>query len=102
VTREQILTRLLKQIGESGLWMMGALQKAGKPMPKERLRIITNEHRRAQEEGDMIRSRHTLDQISSKLEGAGMIDIECIGRTKMYTLSDLGEELIRFRKEQRR
>ncbi|OUM87557.1 MAG: hypothetical protein BAA01_06610 [Bacillus thermozeamaize] len=100
MTREQILTKLLEHIGD-GLWMLAALAKAGKPVNKERLKELTNNHYRLKrQEGELpIRSRHTLDLLAARLEGAALVDVEGVGRAKMYTLSELGWELIRFREQ---
>lgn len=80
---------------------MAALAKAGKPVNKERIKELTNNHflliRKDQEL--LIRSRHTLDLLVARLEGAGLVDVDGVGRAKMYKLSELGKELIRFREQ---
>lgn len=104
MTREQILECLLDNAG-SGLWIMAALKLNGKPINKVRLREITNSHflSKNSDAYDLpIRSRHTLDQMTARLEGAGLVEILGVGRAKMYTLSELGHEIIRFSQLQER
>ncbi|CAG7636058.1 hypothetical protein PAESOLCIP111_03735 [Paenibacillus solanacearum] len=98
MTREQILERLLVKVGD-GIWVLATLMKAGKPINKERLKELTNHHFSLKKHDDAppIRSRHTLDQIAARLEGAGLVDVQAIGRTRMYQLSELGHEVIKFR-----
>jgi len=98
MTREQILRKLLAHVGD-GLWVMAALALYGRPINKERLRQLTNDHYRAKRGDELIKSRHTLDQLTARLEGAALVDVHGVGRAKMYTLSDLGQELIRFREQ---
>lgn len=104
MTREQILERLLLQVGD-GLWMMAALKIAGKPVNKERLRDLTNNHFKNKAEDSeqaLICSRHMLDQMTARLEGAGLVETFDLGRAKMYTLSELGNEIIKFREQWKR
>lgn len=98
LTREQILERLLAKVGD-GLWVLATLMKAGRPINKERLKELTNDHFSLKKhDGELpIRSRHTLDQIAARLEGAGLVDVQVIGRTRMFQLSELGYEVIKFR-----
>lgn len=98
MTREQILECLLTKIGD-GIWVLAALMKVGKPINKAGLKKLTNDHFCLKKQSDElpIRSRHTLDQITARLEGAGLVNIQVIGRTRMVQLSDLGNEVINFR-----
>lgn len=101
MTREQILSELLSRVG-NGLWVMAALKSSGKPINKERIREVTNQYYRERNidvKVMPIRSRHTLDEVTARLEGAGLVDVMGKGRAKMYSLSRLGQELIEYRKQ---
>jgi hypothetical protein len=96
LTRDQILSSIAKGIGD-GAWVLAALAWHGKPVAKEKLRDITNAYyRRAKpDEAEMpIRSRHLLDEMAARLEGAALVTVFPKGKAKMYMVSELGNELI--------
>jgi hypothetical protein len=98
LTRDQILDAISKGIGD-GAWVLAALAWHGKPVAKEKLRDVTNTYfRRAKpDETDMpIRSRHLLDEMAARLEGAALVTVTPKGKAKMYTVSPLGHELIGY------
>ncbi|MEF2246409.1 hypothetical protein [Paenibacillus sp. IITD108] len=102
--REEILNTLLSRLG-NGLWILAVLKKEGRPINKERLGVLTNElYHKAMAQtnepvtSDLIGSRHTLDQLTAQLYGAGLVDTPDLpGRATFYTLSSLGKELIDYR-----
>lgn len=101
MTRDQILSAIAKGIGD-GAWVLAALAWHGKPVAKEKLRDITNSYyRRAKpDESEMpIRSRHLLDEMAARLEGAALVTVMPKGKAKMYTVSELGKELIQHLKK---
>jgi len=93
----------------SGIWVLAVLKNEGRPINKERLGILTNklyQEAMAQRKNsdspvqELIGSRHTLDQLTAKLEGAGLVDIpDMPGRATFYALSPLGEELIQYKQQ---
>lgn len=101
MTRDQILEELLSRVND-GLWVMAAMMKqAPKRVSKEKIGEVTNAYFiefNPEKEWLPIRSRHTLDIIVAKLEGAALIDVIDEGRAKMYAVSLLGKELINYRK----
>lgn len=98
MTREEILQNLLEQLGD-GVWGLAILKREGTPINKEKFRDLINDYYQENRETDekLIKSRHTLDIFAARLEGAGLVRVSELGRAKVYTLSQLGEELIKFR-----
>ncbi|MED0737841.1 hypothetical protein [Aneurinibacillus thermoaerophilus] len=98
MSKEQILQTILNSIGDS-VWVLTTLYKQNKGVGKEQLRGLVNERYGAKHEGKiLITSRHILDRYLSRLEGAGLVDVSEHGRARHYHLSELGHELINFRK----
>ncbi|KGP77795.1 hypothetical protein P364_0131525 [Paenibacillus sp. MAEPY2] len=101
MNREEILSALLCTIDETGLWMLATLRVANKPVAKNYLREITNkryiETKMQPEEKILIPSRYILDITIAKLEGAALIKVERVGQTRLYQLTALGNEIIKFR-----
>lgn len=101
MNREEILTVLLNNIEETGLWMLATLKVAGKPVSKTNLRDQTNKRYFEKKEKSLISSRYTLDIFTAKLEGAGLIAVEKVGQVRLYQLTLLGNEIIKFRENER-
>lgn len=100
VTRDEILQALLDRLGD-GQWMLAVLMTHNKPLNKEKLGSLTNEFYRKFKNKDLIGSRHTLDELTARLEGAGLVDIPDLGgRARFYVISKLGKELIQFKEHQ--
>jgi DNA-binding transcriptional ArsR family regulator len=97
LTREQILEFILEGLGTS-LYLLGILNKEG-PLHKEQLKEATNEFYAAKNNGEkLIGSRHSLDVLTAKLEGAGVVTVTEVGRSRLFRLSKLGEEIINYSK----
>lgn len=98
MNREEILNQLLLNLGD-GIWGMAILKREGIPINKEKLRDLVNEYYKEKKNvsTNLINSRHTLDIFAAKLEGAALVQVSDLGRAKVYSLSKLGEELIRYR-----
>lgn len=104
MSREAILDSLLLSIyqNENMMWMLAALRVAERPIQKEQLRDVTNAlykqvHPDVDQEQLPIRSRHLLDEAAAMLEGAAMVKVVEVAKSKRYTLSLLGEELLNYR-----
>lgn len=104
MSREAILDSLLLSIyqNENMMWMLAALRMAEHPIQKEQLRDVTNAlykqvHPDVDQEQLPIRSRHLLDEAAAMLEGASMVKVAEVAKSKRYTLSPLGEELLNYR-----
>ncbi|QST02875.1 hypothetical protein IMZ31_20205 (plasmid) [Pontibacillus sp. ALD_SL1] len=50
-------------------------------------------------EQPLIGSRHVLDVYAAKLEGAGLVNVEEIGRVRVFRLSKFGRELLQYIQE---
>ncbi|ALP37983.1 hypothetical protein ASL14_19115 [Paenibacillus sp. IHB B 3084] len=105
MSREAILNALLSATAENEnmMWMMAALRMANRAVQKEQLRDVTNalyKQFRPQAEQLPIRSRHLLDEAAAMLEGAALVHVAEVAKSKRYTLSPLGQELLNYRQEQ--
>ncbi|MEK5357781.1 hypothetical protein [Paenibacillus sp. FSL L8-0709] len=104
LTRDQILGILLDNLKE-GIWILAILHKEEAPLAKEKLKIKVNEHYRSQHDGvELITSRHILDVLCAKLEGAALVDVDTSrDRATKYSISELGKLIIEeYGKRQRR
>ncbi|EES72627.1 hypothetical protein ACL02P_24050 [Paenibacillus sp. MB22_1] len=104
MSREAILDALLSATAENEnmMWMLAALRMAERPVQKEQLRDVTNAlykkiHPDVEQEKLPIRSRHLLDEAAAMLEGASLVQVAEVAKSKRYTLSPLGEELLNYR-----
>lgn len=95
LSREQILTILSDRLG-NGKWALAILKKENRPLNKELLGELVNEsyQQQARDGKKLLGSRHMLDEMAARLEGAGLVDVSEVGRARLYQLSQLGEELI--------
>ncbi len=104
MSREAILNALLSATteNENMMWMLAALRIANRPVQKEQLRDVTNalyKKIHPQAEQIPIRSRHLLDEAAAMLEGAALVHVAEVAKSKQYTLSPLGKELLNYRQE---
>lgn len=105
MSRESILDALLKATtkNENMMWMLAAIRVAKRPVQKEQLRDVTNTlFKQVRPEADElpIRSRHLLDEAAAMLEGAALVQVAEVAKSKRYTISPLGNELLNYRQEQ--
>ncbi|MNM94906.1 hypothetical protein D3C81_1073260 [compost metagenome] len=102
MSREAILDALLSATvaNENMMWMLAAIRMAKRPVQKEQLKDVTNalykQINPAAEEMP-IRSRHLLDEAAAMLEGASLVNVAEVAKSKRYTLSPLGIELLNHR-----
>lgn len=106
MTKEDILDDLLATAREHDtiMWVIVALKVTGKPVQKDHLRVITNnlyKQRNPDSERIPVRSRHLLDEVAAMLEGAALVNIAEVAKSKQYTLSRLGEELLLYSQTKR-
>lgn len=104
LSREQILNELLRAINknENMLWVLAALKMNNRPIQKEQLKEMTNAlfmKQRPEAEELPIRSRHLLDEAAAMLEGAALVHVAEVAKSKQYTLSDLGNEVLYYRQQ---
>lgn len=94
--REEILHTLSSRLKDGGLYFLVALSSSEGPVLKEKLRDLVNEQYQARRGIKLINSRYTLDIWTARLEGAGLVDVQEIGRARSYSIAPLGRELINF------
>jgi hypothetical protein len=102
MTKEEILETLLNRLGD-GSWFLLALKVSNEPLLKERLRDKVNElYQEKMGTNDLlIPSRHSLDIWTARLEGAGLVDVQEIGRARIFKLSNLAFELLEYKKQKK-
>ncbi|MFC5651013.1 hypothetical protein ACFPYJ_18255 [Paenibacillus solisilvae] len=88
---------LLERLGY-GKWALAILKKEDRPLNKELLGELVNQYYQQQTntKEKLLGSRHMLDEMAARLEGAALVDITVLGRARLYKVSSLGEELISF------
>lgn len=103
MTKETILSALLAATDRhpNMIWMIAALYQANRPVQKEHLRDITNALylNVNPDQEKPIRSRYLLDEAAAMLEGAALVDVKNVAKSKRYTVSELGMELMAYRKQ---
>ncbi|MGE7692301.1 hypothetical protein ACQKMI_24375 [Lysinibacillus sp. NPDC097214] len=94
---------LLENLSIESKWFLFILLQEGKPINKALLNDMANEsYAKKQSEKEqptnelLIPSRHLLDIHTARLEGAGLVKVEKLGRIRMYSITDLGEKLINY------
>jgi len=109
LTREEILDRLSENL-DDGAWFLRVLKQHTR-LSKEQLKDLVNEQykqmieEKNKEKDDeektevkkLVNSRHVLDVMTARLEGAGLVKVTHYGRARVYELSDLAIELINYR-----
>lgn len=83
-------------------FILRTLYKESKPINKLKIATMTNElfSQQAEQYGkkkdtDLIDTRYLLDVSMSRLDAAGLVNIDVVGRVRMYEISDLGIELLK-------
>jgi len=100
----EILTERLQQ---EGIWFMLALRDAKKPLLKEQLKDEVNRiytEKKKVSDGlpkPLVTSRYILDRYTERLEGAGLVNVDEIGKARLYSLSDLGHYFLDYTRRKR-
>lgn len=87
---------------------MLALRDAKKPLLKEQLKDEVNRiylEKKKSADNDLkplVTSRYVLDRFTQRLEGAGLVDVEEIGKARLYSLSKLGNQFLEYTRQKRR
>lgn len=100
--RESLLDVLAEHLTTESKWMLVTLFQEKRAIHKEELRDLSNESflnyqknkKLTNDETPLLSSRHLLDKHTDRLEGAGLVTVQEIGRIRMYTISPIGEELL--------
>lgn len=97
--KKDIYDLLVQNLSTESKWFIFALSKEKNPLHKENLRDVANEqYKKANQpkNDNLIASRHGLDIHTARLEGAGLVVVQEIGRVRMYSLSEMGQELLSY------
>lgn len=94
---------LLENLSNESKWFLFILQQEEQPINKELLKDMANESysKRNTEKGitssePLIPSRHLLDIHTARLEGAGLVQVQKVGRIRMYSITPLGKKLLKY------
>lgn len=100
---DMFLEILANNLSNESKWFLWALMKEKGSLHKEQLRDIANEGYREMQlrsgnlkPSPLVPSRHGLDIHTARLEGAGLVSVKEIGRIRMYSLTELGQELLNY------
>ncbi|MDE5055273.1 hypothetical protein NDK25_23950 [Niallia taxi] len=103
ISTGEVLDILRDRLGKEGLCFLIALAESDKPLLKAQLGDRAQELH-TESYGNTtaaINSRHHLDILTARLEGAGLVDVNEVGRSRLYSLSMLGNILIERLKEEK-
>lgn len=99
----EFLEILRQNLTEESKWFLFILLQEGKPINKALLNDMVNDAyaKRQSEKGEstnelLIPSRHFRDIHTARLEGAGLVDVQKLGRIRMYSITALGEKLLHY------
>ncbi|MDC3424294.1 hypothetical protein NC797_07200 [Aquibacillus sp. 3ASR75-11] len=98
MTKEDILDTLSQRLGDA-MYILIVLKDG--PLLKEKIPEHVNEYyqqKMGEPEKEVISSRHKLDILTAKLEGAGLVNVQEVGRARMFERSKLADELSRHMK----
>ncbi|MCM3358171.1 hypothetical protein [Psychrobacillus sp. MER TA 171] len=98
--KRDIFEILTNSLSEESKWFLFALSTEKVPLHKENLRDVANELFKRVNAHDkkkqLITSRHSLDIHTARLEGAGLVNVQRIGQIRIYSLTELGTELLNY------
>ncbi|MCM3716061.1 hypothetical protein M3202_18575 [Alkalihalobacillus oceani] len=106
ITVENIFSIFLERLDDEGIWFMLALRRASQPLLKDKLkdevnRLYLENNMNDGDEKLLVTSRYILDKYTERLVGAGLVNVTEIGKARLYSLSQLGEEFLEFNKRKR-
>jgi predicted transcriptional regulator len=93
---EEILKIIIERNKPEGFYFLAVLKLADGPMLKEKLGEEVNKQYQLRKGDVLIKSRHTLNQITDRLFGAGLVNIQEIGRSRLIIISPLGEFILEY------
>ncbi|GEL05547.1 hypothetical protein [Rummeliibacillus stabekisii] len=96
--RNEIMAILKEHLSVESKSILLTLKLAETPLRKEVLWEKTNENLQKVDESDrkLLSSRYVLDIHTARLEGAGLVDVEVMGRIRVYSISDFGLDFLNF------
>lgn len=101
INKEDIFDIFAERL-ENGIWLILALKEKNKPILKDHLKdevnqlYITKKSSNGSAIAPIITSRYVLDRYTNRLEGAGLVNVENIGKARLYSLSPLAYEFIEY------
>lgn len=107
ISVESIFEIFTERLNNEGIWFMLALRDAQKPLLKEQLKeevnriYIEKNTRLDKQQKPLISSRYILDRYTERLEGAGLVNVDDIGKARLYSLSELGHEFLNYTRRKR-
>ncbi|MCM3390577.1 hypothetical protein LG296_19625 (plasmid) [Ureibacillus chungkukjangi] len=103
MTNYDYLSILNNNLSIESKWFLIKLLNQSEPINKDKLRDIVNDSyidleksRGNENPKPLITSRYLLDIHTARLEGAGLVHVKELGRMRLYSITDLGKELLNF------
>lgn len=93
-----------ERMQQEGIWFMLALRDAKKPLLKEQLKDEVNRifMEKKNQSNPLVTSRYILDRYTERLEGAGLVNVDEIGKARLYSLSKLGQDFLEYNRQKRK
>jgi hypothetical protein len=101
MTAEEILDVLIERNKPAGFYFLAVLKLADKPIPKDKLCEEVNKQYKLRKGDDLIKSRYKLDQITNQLLSAGLVNVEEIGRARLFTINPFGEFILEYNRKRK-
>lgn len=102
-TREEFLEILANNLSNESKWFLWTLLRAKDSLHKEELKDLANSAYKEfkTKNGEinplpLIASRHGLDIHTARLEGAGLVTVKEYGRVRRYSLTNVGEDVLKY------
>ncbi|MFC0273769.1 hypothetical protein ACFFIX_20490 [Metabacillus herbersteinensis] len=100
MNKEDLLDILSERLN-NGIHILIALKDG--PLLKEEImeRVNTYYKEKMKTNENLIASKHTLNIYAARLEGAGLVNVKELGRARMYSRSELADELTAYMKQKK-
>ena len=91
-----IIVLLNERLTVETRWILAVLLKEEREIPKQELWQLVNEQHgeRINSDKKLIATRHFLDNFINRLEGAALVNLTKLGPVKLYSISDLGKQVL--------
>lgn len=96
---EKFFEMLAENLSNESKWFLVILEQespnhVNKELLREKVNELYSEIKKSEEL--LINSRYVLDIHTARLEGAGLVKVERIGKVRMYSITDFGLKLIDY------
>lgn len=108
IQANEIMNIIRDNLSNESQWILFTLKGAKSPLRKELLWEQTNEiHSKFKKDDEkslqtnnkdekLLSSRYVLDIHTARLEGAGLVEVEVLGRVRLYKITNWGKEFLEY------